>query len=85
MDLMGSDLDTSRKAVKMEQKIRDYQESFTAIEKCRKPVIAAIHGGCIGGGVDLTSACDIRYCTDDAFFTIKVRKLFKQLVFLFIK
>ncbi len=34
------------------------------------PVIAAIQGGCIGGAVDFTSACDIRYCTADAFFTI---------------
>ena len=47
------------------------QNSISAIEKCRKPVIAAIHNGCIGGGVDIVSACDIRYCNDDAYFTIK--------------
>ncbi len=35
------------------------------------PVIAAIQGGCIGGAVDMTCACDIRYCTTDAFFVIQ--------------
>ena len=47
------------------------QDSFTNIERCKQPVIAAIHGPCIGGGVDLTSACDIRYASKDAFFSIK--------------
>jgi len=46
------------------------QESFSCIEKCRVPVLAAIQGGCIGGGVDLVTACDIRYATEDAFVTI---------------
>ncbi|XP_078215428.1 delta(3,5)-Delta(2,4)-dienoyl-CoA isomerase, mitochondrial isoform X1 [Callithrix jacchus] len=51
--------------------ITRYQETFTVIEKCPKPVIAAVHGGCIGGGVDLVTACDIRYCAQDAFFQVK--------------
>ena len=46
------------------------QESFSCIEQCRIPVLAAIQGGCIGGGVDLVTACDIRYATEDAFLTI---------------
>ncbi len=46
------------------------QESFSALEKCRVPILAAIQGGCIGGGVDLVTACDIRYATEDAFLTI---------------
>lgn len=46
------------------------QRAFTALEDARMPVIAAIQGGCIGGGVDLATACDIRLCTEDAFFTI---------------
>ncbi|OXB51870.1 hypothetical protein ASZ78_007018, partial [Callipepla squamata] len=41
------------------------------LEKCPKPVIAAVHGACIGGGVDLVSACDIRYCSQDAWFQVK--------------
>lgn len=51
--------------------ITRYQETFSVIEKCPKPVIAAVHGGCIGGGVDLITACDIRYCAQDAFFQVK--------------
>ncbi len=47
------------------------QRTITSIEKCRKPVLAAIHNGCIGGGVDIVSAADMRYCTEDAYFTIK--------------
>ena len=50
-----------------------YQDAFTAIEECPQPVIAAIHGACYGGAVDLVSACDVRYAAQDAFFSIKVR------------
>ena len=52
------------------QSVLRLQDSFTALEKCRIPVIAAIQGGCIGGGVDLATACDIRLLTEDAYFTI---------------
>ncbi|CAH2314143.1 delta(3,5)-Delta(2,4)-dienoyl- isomerase, mitochondrial [Pelobates cultripes] len=65
------DTDTARTAWELRRKISTYQESFSVIEKCPKPVIAAVHGGCIGGGVDLISACDIRYCTQDAWFQVK--------------
>ncbi|MEM1359592.1 MAG: enoyl-CoA hydratase-related protein [Bacteroidota bacterium] len=51
--------------------ITKIQDCITAIERCCKPVLAAIHGGCIGGGVDIVSACDIRYCTEEAYFTVK--------------
>lgn len=47
------------------------QDCVSAIERCPKPVIAAIHNGCIGGGVDIIAACDLRFCSDDAYFTIK--------------
>jgi enoyl-CoA hydratase len=57
------------------RKIKELQASMTAIEKCRKPVIAAIHGHCIGGGVDLTSACDIRIASEDAVFSIRETRI----------
>ena len=47
------------------------QDSFNAIEACKKPVLAAIDGACVGAGVDLISACDMRYCTEAAFFNVK--------------
>ncbi|HYI65106.1 MAG TPA: crotonase/enoyl-CoA hydratase family protein [Allosphingosinicella sp.] len=46
------------------------QDAFSAAEDARPPVIAAIHGGCIGAGVDLASACDLRIASADAFFQI---------------
>ncbi|KAL6434830.1 hypothetical protein ACFW04_005189 [Cataglyphis niger] len=72
---MGQDLaqhnDIARKCRALENKIKDYQDSFTAIEKCPKPVIAAVHGACIGAGVDMISATDIRYASSNAYFQIK--------------
>ncbi len=50
--------------------VRTMQGTFSCLEDCRIPVLAAIQGGAIGGGVDLVTACDIRYATEDAFLTI---------------
>src|SRR5687768_4902243 len=46
------------------------QDAFSAVEAARPPVIAAIHGGCIGAGVDLASACDLRIASADSFFQV---------------
>ncbi len=51
--------------------VLDLQDTLTSLERCRKPVLAAIHGACIGGGIDLVSCADMRYCSADAFFSIK--------------
>jgi enoyl-CoA hydratase/carnithine racemase len=56
---------------KLRRMILDLQDSLTAIERCRKPVLAAVHGLCLGGGIDLICACDMRYCSSDAGFSIK--------------
>ncbi|MBW2282354.1 MAG: crotonase/enoyl-CoA hydratase family protein [Deltaproteobacteria bacterium] len=53
------------------ENVRRMQESFSCLESCRVPVLAAIQGGAIGGGVDLATACDMRYATEDAFLTIQ--------------
>jgi Delta3,5-Delta2,4-dienoyl-CoA isomerase len=59
----------------MRREIRRLQESIDWIERCRKPVIAAIHGHCIGGGVDLVCACDIRIASRDAVFSIRETRM----------
>ncbi len=51
--------------------LADMQATFTKLETLRMPVIAAIQGGCIGGAVDMVTACCIRYATADAFFCIQ--------------
>jgi len=50
--------------------VLEMQGAFNCIDDCRLPVLVAIQGGCIGGGVDLITSCDIRYATEDAFLTI---------------
>jgi enoyl-CoA hydratase len=51
--------------------VQDLQGTFTQLETLRIPVIAAIQGGCIGGAVDMVTACCLRYTTADAFFCIQ--------------
>lgn len=51
--------------------IKQYQDSISSLENCVKPVIACVHSACVGAGVDLITAADIRYCTKDAWFQVK--------------
>lgn len=55
--------------------IERLQGAFDAVERCRKPVIASVSGWCIGGGVDLIAACDVRVCSSDAKFSVREVKL----------
>ena len=68
-DLMNDQTPEGRAAIF--DKLKDIQSTFTKIETLRIPVIAAIQGGCIGGAVDMVTACCIRYATADAFFCIQ--------------
>ncbi|MFQ3215136.1 MAG: enoyl-CoA hydratase [Marivirga sp.] len=61
----------AKRSEKVRKLILSLQAAVNAIEQCSKPVLAAIHNGCIGGGVDIAAACDMRYCTEDSYFTIK--------------
>ena len=78
----GMSLDTFAGAIQMDDNspegraaifdsLTDLQATFTKLETLRIPVIAAIQGGCIGGAVDMVTACCIRYATQDAFFCIQ--------------
>jgi enoyl-CoA hydratase len=51
--------------------ILDLQDTLSSLERCRKPVLAAVHGACVGGGIDLITCADMRYCSADAWFSIK--------------
>lgn len=51
------------------------QQAITAVAECPKPVVAAVHGFCIGGGVDLISACDIRLASEDAIFSVRETRI----------
>lgn len=67
--------DVGRKAFRLRSVVPKFQDSFTALEKCLKPVIIAVHSGCIGAGINLICAGDIRYCSQDAWFQVKELEL----------
>ncbi len=76
-ELMGELLDEvkalnpGQREERLRRIILGLQAAFTAVEICRKPVLAAIQGLCIGGGLDLIAACDLRYASADAAFSLK--------------
>lgn len=65
------DPDEARSREKLRRLILDLQDCLSSIERCRKPVLAAIHGACLGGGLDLAACCDMRYVSADAQFAIR--------------
>lgn len=68
--LMAADEEPTRIRERLRRTVKEMQETFNVVDRCRAPVLAAVQGGCIGGGIDLISACDMRYCSEDAFFTV---------------
>lgn len=65
----------ARPRAEFHARLKRMQQSITAVADCRTPVIASVHGWCIGGGVDLISAVDIRYASADAKFSVREVKL----------
>ena len=70
-ETVSSSSDPARRAEEFRRMVLRLQGNLTAIEKCRIPVLAAIHNTCIGGGVDMTCCADMRYATEDAYFSIR--------------
>lgn len=64
-------LEASRRAEMIRRWVLELQACFNLLEELRIPVLVAIQGGCIGGGIDMICAADCRYATENAFFTIK--------------
>jgi enoyl-CoA hydratase len=71
----GESEGSARPRAKFHTEVKRLQQAITAVADCRTPTIAAIHGWCIGGGVDLISAVDIRYASADAKFSVREVKL----------
>ena len=69
-DLVNDDCE-GRKREKFRSFLLDFQDILSTFEKISKPVLSAVHGGCIGGALDIICATDMRYCTSDAYFVIK--------------
>jgi enoyl-CoA hydratase len=69
MDML--DTSTPRARLSFQESLRRLIDCFTALDEARFPVICAVQGGCIGGALDLATACDIRVCSADAFFTVQ--------------
>lgn len=72
--LASSDSDVATRRA-LYWKIKDMQHTFTALAECPKPVIAAVHGYCLGAGIDLITACDIRLASADAVFSVRETKI----------
>ncbi len=62
---------SARARLNFQESLRRLIDCFSALDEVRFPVICAIQGGCIGGALDLATACDIRVCSADAFFTVQ--------------
>lgn len=60
-----------RSGLALRRFVLDMQDCVNAIERCRKPVVAAIQGACVGAGVDMAACCDIRIAADGAWFAVK--------------
>ncbi|MBV7257325.1 crotonase/enoyl-CoA hydratase family protein [Pacificimonas sp. WHA3] len=69
--LHGDPKDVARERVHFLKHVKRLQHSFTVIDECRVPVIAVIQGGCIGGGVDLVTACDMRIIAEGGWFSVQ--------------
>ena len=67
--------DPGRMAENLRRVVLQLQDTLSALEEVRVPVLVAVHGGCIGGALDMVCAADSRYCTADAYFTIKETEL----------
>ena len=70
-DHLVAGADPGRRHARLRSNAKVLQWSFTALEKARVPVLAAVQGGVIGGAVDLVTACDLRYASADAFFCVQ--------------
>jgi len=71
-DFVSAGLDrTPKGSLDFPEKLHELFDCCNVLEECPKPIIAAVHGKCVGGGFDMIAACDIRLCTEDATFSLR--------------
>lgn len=68
-------LDPARKATLLGPFIQEFQDWISAFERCPKPVVSAVHGACIGAGLNLITACDIRFCSAKSVFSLRETRM----------
>jgi delta(3,5)-delta(2,4)-dienoyl-CoA isomerase len=71
----SDDDDAARRGLSFLPQIKDMQRCFSALEECPVPVIAAIHGNCIGAGIDLACCCDVRIAERNARFSVREARI----------
>jgi len=69
--MFGEDMEPARRAEAFRRHVLYLQDCLSAIEKCRVPVLAAIHSSCVGGAIDMVTCCDMRYASADAKFSVR--------------
>jgi enoyl-CoA hydratase len=70
-DFISTDLGSAKRKLEFPARLRSLFDSADSFEDSKKPVIAAVHGICMGGGLDMIAACDMRLCTEDARFSLR--------------
>jgi enoyl-CoA hydratase len=70
-EMFGEGMEPARRLEAFRRHVLKLQGNLTAIEACRKPVLAAIHNSCVGGGIDMVTCCDMRYASEDAWFSVR--------------
>jgi Delta3,5-Delta2,4-dienoyl-CoA isomerase len=73
--LVGGDVSDVASRMALYQSVKTLQNTFSSIANSPKPVIAAIHGYCLGAGIDLITACDIRFAASDAVFSVRETRI----------
>jgi enoyl-CoA hydratase len=67
---VGAGVSEARRRAILFRTITEFQDCLSSVRACRKPVVSAVHGLCLGGGLDLVTACDIRLCSAQAAFAV---------------